>query len=173
MSFEDVARRVGIKKPSIVHHFSSKAELGKAVVRRYRQQFQEILGSILTQTGGRADHAISVYFLPFLDLGEDNDLICLCGSLAGEFGALSEDLKQEVTAFFHEHHAWLKEVLALGREQGDLHFVGEPQALAELIFDALQGALMISRATKSDVHIAKVVATLKQDVLGMDQTATA
>jgi TetR/AcrR family transcriptional repressor of nem operon len=39
ISFVDIANIVGIKKPSIIHHFSSKAVLGAAVVRRYSEKF--------------------------------------------------------------------------------------------------------------------------------------
>ena len=39
MSFQDIASEVGIKKPSIIHHFPTKAELGVAIIRRYRDTF--------------------------------------------------------------------------------------------------------------------------------------
>ena len=35
MSFQDIASEVGIKKPSIVHHFSTRAEPGVAIIRRF------------------------------------------------------------------------------------------------------------------------------------------
>ena len=39
MSFQDIASEVGIRKPSIIHHFPTKAELGVAIIRRYRDTF--------------------------------------------------------------------------------------------------------------------------------------
>jgi AcrR family transcriptional regulator len=37
MSFQDIASSVGIKKPSVIHHFASKLELGLEVIRLYRE----------------------------------------------------------------------------------------------------------------------------------------
>ncbi|MGA1190549.1 MAG: TetR/AcrR family transcriptional regulator, partial [Pseudomonadales bacterium] len=34
MSFQDIASEVGVKKPSIIHHYPTKAELGVAIIRR-------------------------------------------------------------------------------------------------------------------------------------------
>ena len=34
MSFQDIAVQVGIKKPSVIHHFPSKSDLGVAIIQR-------------------------------------------------------------------------------------------------------------------------------------------
>jgi TetR/AcrR family transcriptional repressor of nem operon len=39
MSFQDIGVQVGIKKPSVIHHFPSKADLGVAIIQRYRDTF--------------------------------------------------------------------------------------------------------------------------------------
>lgn len=36
MSFQDIADQVDIKKPSVIYHFSSKADLGAAIIQCYR-----------------------------------------------------------------------------------------------------------------------------------------
>jgi len=35
LNFRDIAAEVGIKAPSIYHHFPTKADLGAAVAKRY------------------------------------------------------------------------------------------------------------------------------------------
>ncbi|MGH8365748.1 MAG: TetR/AcrR family transcriptional regulator, partial [Pseudomonas sp.] len=45
-SYDDVAQLVGIKKPSIHHHFPKKGELVAVVAQRYTHRFREELLSI-------------------------------------------------------------------------------------------------------------------------------
>ena len=45
-SYEDIAREVGIRKPSIHHHFAAKADLGAVVAQRYTHRFHERLVQI-------------------------------------------------------------------------------------------------------------------------------
>ena len=46
MSFQDIAEQVGIKKPSVIHHFPSKTKLGVAIIQRYRDTFASQLEAI-------------------------------------------------------------------------------------------------------------------------------
>ena len=46
ISFQDIATRVGIKKPSVIHHFPSKAALGVAIIQRYRDTLASQLEAI-------------------------------------------------------------------------------------------------------------------------------
>jgi TetR/AcrR family transcriptional repressor of nem operon len=45
-SYRDLAERVGIRSASIHHHFPSKADLGRALVARYRDRFSDGLRRI-------------------------------------------------------------------------------------------------------------------------------
>ena len=44
--YDDISRVIGIKKPSIHHHFPTKAELVAVVVQRYTHRFSECLAQI-------------------------------------------------------------------------------------------------------------------------------
>ena len=46
LNFRDIAAEVGIKAPSIHHHFATKAELGAAVARRYWEDTVKQLAAI-------------------------------------------------------------------------------------------------------------------------------
>ena len=95
-SFNHIAERVGIKKPSVIHHYPTKEALGKAVVQRYRETFDAALQSIACDSDKTAFQAFEFYCTPYTDFGTSNDKVCLCGALAGEFMALPDDVKKEV-----------------------------------------------------------------------------
>ncbi|MCR9142294.1 MAG: TetR/AcrR family transcriptional regulator [bacterium] len=162
ISFEDIAKKVGIKKPSIVHHYASKAALGRAVVRRYRSNFSSMLDDIARDPEKTAADALAFYFVPYLDFGATKDKICLCGALSGEFMALPKTMQTEVAAFFQDHQSWLEGILRRGRENKELQVVDEdPAAAAAWILDALHGSLIIKRATNDPGHVQRLVDSLK------------
>ena len=45
-SYDDIAQQVGIKKPSIHHHFATKAQLVATVAQRFAQRFFVALDAI-------------------------------------------------------------------------------------------------------------------------------
>jgi len=161
ISFNHIAEKVGIKKPSIVHHFPGKADLGKAVVKRYREVFSAALQAIAEDDQKTAMDAFDFYCTPYLDYGGDKEKICLCGALAGEFLALPKVMQKEVAAFFDGHLRWLEDILKRGLENGEFHFTGKPAAMAQLVLDTLQGALIVKRATGTSGHVVEVMKTLR------------
>lgn len=166
ISFNDIALEVGIKKPSVIHHFPSKPALGIAVVKRYREIFSTQLEHLLNQPQKSALEIFDAYCEPYTDFGKSNDKICLCGALAGEFMALPKDLSEEVALFFDEHTQWLSKILQRGIDDGSFAFTDNINELAGHLLNALQGALMIKRATGNESHLATTIALLKLRLKG-------
>lgn len=166
ISINDIARQVGIKKPSVIHHFPSKAALGMAVVKRYREVMSTAMEQAFNQDEKAATAAIEFYFTPYIRFAETCDKVCLCGALAGEFTALPVEIQREVTQFFDEHLLWLNRILATGLGKGEFHFSEAPSVLAQLILDSLQGALIVKRATRREDHLRHAIESIRQR-LGM------
>ena len=103
ISFQDIASEVGIKKPSIIHHFPTKAELGVVIIRRYRDTFAAQLQKISEDPAKSSWDALQFYFSPYLFLASTPDKVCLCGALAGEMPALPETMRVEVKQFMEAH----------------------------------------------------------------------
>ncbi|PCK07051.1 MAG: hypothetical protein COA42_16315 [Alteromonadaceae bacterium] len=164
ISFNHIAEGVGIKKPSIVHHFPNKAALGRAVVVRYRETFTVALDSVQADPTKNALDVLALYFKPYTDIANTREKICLCGALAGEFMALPEEMKEEVASFFKQHLQWLRSILQAGKDDGVLGFCGPADAMAKLIFDALQGGLIVARATDEDGHLNGVIDELIKNI---------
>ncbi len=160
ISFQDIAELVGIKKPSITHHFASKEALGIAVVQRYRETFSIAMDRLTNDETVSALDALKFYFTPYQDLGESGDKICLCASLAGELMALPQEMQKEVALFFNDHIKWLEGILKKGKQTGEFSYTEEPRDLACLFIDALQGALIVQRAIKNKAQLERTILTL-------------
>ena len=158
-SYHDIAVSMGIRKASIHYHFPGKADLGQAVIARYRRD----LAALMRQAeSGEADHwtILAAYFHPYFEFARTGDKVCLCGALAGEFMALSAAMQAQVSAFFRDHQDWLAKLFARGRAAGAFVFAGSPRRMARTVFSALQGGLMVERATGDRTHLRETVAML-------------
>jgi TetR/AcrR family transcriptional repressor of nem operon len=150
-SYEDIAREVGIKKPSIHHHFPTKAELVAVVTQRYLHRFREALLRIEGQHA-RAPERLQAYAELFQQTYGDQRQLCLCGMLGAEADAVPAEVAHEVQQFFKANMAWLAEVIAQGQQQGSLRAGVDPAAQAQLLLCALEGAMVVGRAAGSAVH---------------------
>ena len=157
MSFQDIAAQVGIKKPSIIHHFPSKADLGVAIIQRYRETFAGQLETIKNDSDKTAWEALDFYFAPYLHFAATPDRVCLCGALAGEIPALPETMRVEVKQFMEDHQSWLEGILRRGRKSGELNFDETPARLSRMFFNTLQGTLLVKRSTDDLSQLKDVI----------------
>jgi TetR/AcrR family transcriptional repressor of nem operon len=157
MSFQDIAVQVGIKKPSVIHHFPSKADLGVAIIQRYRDTFASQLEAIKNDPDKTAWEALEFYFSPYLHFASTPDTVCLCGALAGEVPALPEEMRAEVKQFMEDHQRWLEVILRTGRKNGELNFKETPARLSRMLFNTLQGTLLVKRSTDDLSQLKDVI----------------
>ena len=113
------------------------------------------------------DHwqALDRYLEPIMELGRSPDMACLCGVLGGEFLSLPEQMKPSVADFFAEHQAFMAKLLTAGRDAGAFSFSGSPEALARLMFSAIEGAMIIKRANRDTGYLDDIV-SIASDLLG-------
>lgn len=144
-SFEDIAQLVGIRKPSIYHHFPSKQELVAVMTQRYTHRFCARLEDIKTMCGSAVNrlHAHAALFSE--TLGKEGRL-CACGMLGAERNSLPEPIRLQVKDFFACNIAWLEEVILTGQKQGHLMETIPAAQLAPLWLSALEGSLLVGGA---------------------------
>lgn len=157
MTFQEIATRVGIKKPSIVHHFPSKADLAAAVMDRYHRQFIKAMQDVAKDPSQGAWDCLEFYFNPYRHFAKSGELVCLSGALLGEFAILPEEVKKLCKDFYAWHENWLTELFRQGRNSRQFHFKEEPKGLARHVFSSLQGALLIYRASLEADHLEDVI----------------
>jgi len=162
MSFQDIASEVGIRKPSIIHHFATKAELGVAIIRRYRDTFAAQLQQISEDPAKSSWDALEFYFSPYLFLASTPDKVCLCGALAGEIPVLPEVMRVEVKQFIEAHQRWLEEILREGVERGELMLIDSSKSLSRVIFNSLQGSLLVRRSTEDVSQLKEIINAMRK-----------
>ena len=162
MSFQDIASEVGIRKPSIIHHFPTKAELGVAIIRRYRDTFAAQLQQISEEPTKSSWDALEFYFSPYLFLASTPDKVCLCGALAGEIPVLPEVMRVGVKQFIEAHQRWLEEILREGVKCGELVLIDSPKSLSRVIFNSLQGSLLVRRSTEDVSQLKEIINALRK-----------
>ncbi|PYE49005.1 TetR/AcrR family transcriptional regulator [Deinococcus yavapaiensis] len=155
VSYKDVGEQLGIRNASIHYHFPSKADLGLALVRRYRERLQVTLAAldVLSSPAERLSRFVDAY----RDVVRDDGRVCLCTVLAAEDPALPETLRPEVRAFLDFNERWLARVLAEGRAEGELRFDGSPEAAAAAFLATLEGAMLLARSAHDPARFDLVV----------------
>ncbi|MBK9973225.1 MAG: TetR/AcrR family transcriptional regulator [Planctomycetes bacterium] len=144
-SYADVAQALRIRKPSIHHHFPAKADLGRALMARYRQRFGAALAEI-SASNARAAGKLQKYASLFRSVLQQDNRMCMCGMLAADFSTLPRPLRDSVRDFFGDNEDWLEGVLRLGRADRALAFDGPPRAMAVRILAAFEGAMLVARS---------------------------
>lgn len=147
LNFRDLASAVGIKPASIYYHFSSKADLGVAVARRYWEDGAAALQTISEQTPNpiEALHRFPEIFRRSL---EADNRLCLGSFVGAETDNLPPAMAQEIQAFAQVNIAWLSQLLVAAH-------VCEPadsDVRARAIFSAVAGAQLIARS-RADISV--------------------
>lgn len=161
-SYADLSERVRIGKPSIHHHFPSKADLVLTVVARHRQQAREGMAALDRQIADPLTR-LQAYTNYWSECLRDGTLpICICAMLAAELPMIPEEIAAEVRGYFGELTAWLETVLEQGEKRGQFHLRGNAAIEAQTFMSTVHGAMLTARALGNP----KVFASISQAAIG-------
>ena len=146
LNFRDLAAEVGIKAASIYHYFPSKADLGAAVARRYREDTAASLEALLAKS---LDPLVALRNYPgtFRTALANGNRICLCSFMAAEYDDLPAAVQDAVQVFADQNVAWLETVLQAAGALPE-----QAQRRARAIFAAVSGAQLMARG-KADIAL--------------------
>jgi TetR/AcrR family transcriptional repressor of nem operon len=137
--FRDIAAEVGIKAPSIYHHFPTKADLGAAVVRRY---WDDTVAQLAAISNAELDPLTALRRYPDIfrqSLSNDNR-VCRSSFMAAEYDDLPEPVKAEVQGFADVNVTWLGTLLVTADVVGP----DESENRARAIYAAVTGAQLFA-----------------------------
>src|SRR5271169_4209830 len=143
-SYADIAAHLGVTKASLHYHFRSKADLGRALIERYRTMFESALSAIDRSTpdpGDKLRRYVALY-----ESVLSNERMCLCGMLAAEYATLPPPMQEGLTSFFDANERWLTAVLEDGLRSGTFLFQEPARERARVLLGALEGAMLVARS---------------------------
>ncbi|OZI77315.1 TetR/AcrR family transcriptional regulator [Bordetella genomosp. 12] len=145
-SYADVSKRVHIGKPSIHHHFPSKADLVLTVVNQHRQQARSGLAALdshVTDPLARLT-AYTDYWAKCIREGSQS--MCICAMLAAEQTMIPPEIASEVRGYFEDLSGWLARVLDAGAAGGSIVLRDSAAIEAQTFMATVHGAMLTARA---------------------------
>ncbi len=162
-SYADIANEVGIRKASLHHHFPTKADLGLSLIKVYSEQLDNALIRI-SSSSLPANEKLSEYIALYRG-SLDAERMCLGGMLASETQTLDPVMLPSLKRFFMRNTEWLTEILQEGQSQQLFILGGSAVDYARMLLSALQGALLISRATGNAETFEQTVSSLMTSLM--------
>lgn len=159
-SFVDIANSVGIRKPSVHHHFPHKADLGVAVIEYHIQNLELIRESYQFKSPlQQLDRFLSIY----KDIKKQNQ-ICIVGSLSTDYNTLEPQVQEKLKEFSDRMIEWVSRFLKEGKTESIFHFTQAPRTKAIMMISAMLAIVQLSRLTH-DNDFALMTKSLRQELL--------
>jgi len=156
-SYADISEAVKISKPSIHHHFPSKAELVETVVAVYREETRAGLGQLERHVSGPLQQ-LQGYTNFWAKCVHDRDTsFCVCAMLATEMPTLPSQVATEVRGHFADVSEWLTSVLSRGAAEGVFVLKGSPRTEALALLASVHGAMLSARAHDDSDLFAEIL----------------
>lgn len=157
-SYADIAEVVGIRKASIHHHFPSKVDLVRELVKQYREVGVAGVATLEQHVSNPLD-ILRAYAGHWAKCIEDSSRpFCVCALLASELPSLPPEVAKEVTAFFRFISSWLTSVMERGAKEKTLNLSSEPGVEAEAFLATVYGAMLSARAYGNGEVFATILA---------------
>ncbi len=144
-SFQDIAKQLNIKKPSLYDHFVSKDELILEIIKSYSDSFDMWLQSIEQK---EPIEKIKKVFEVFYSFASDHHKICPILALSSDTDVPSKEIKKAMLAFIDRWLTWLKTQIEEGQKSGNIRKDMDAAELAKFIYSQGIGSQLQSRLKK-------------------------
>ncbi len=162
-SYADVSEAVGIRKPSIHHHFPTKAALAAAVLKEHREKTIEGTQQLDRQIEDprRRLQAYIQYWEGCIRGGTVS--FCVAALMGAELPSLPDEVQAEVRPHFKALGEWLERTLKAGAKAGVIKLQDSASVEAQTLMAVVHGAMLSARATGNcDVFRLVTGAALKR-----------
>jgi TetR/AcrR family transcriptional repressor of nem operon len=151
VGLNEVLTAAGVPKGSFYHYFGSKEAFGDALLEDYFAGYLSEMDRTFSQPRRTRAQQLDAYFKAWMDNQSFED--CQGRCLAVKLGAEVADLSQSMRATLQRGTAGiisrLATVLEAGAREGSLSFAGNPQAMAQSLYELWLGASLMAKIVRN------------------------
>ncbi|MEW8461688.1 MAG: TetR/AcrR family transcriptional regulator [Candidatus Thiodiazotropha endolucinida] len=150
-SLNAILERTGVTKGALYHHFSSKLQLGYAVLDEHiAEELQRLWFEPLHQPG----HPIDVLMGTIMNMGEhyqceEITLGCPLNNLAQEMSAIDDGFRQRIDSIYKRWQESIETLLTRGQQEGSVSTAIDPADTAFFILASLEGCMSMAKNAQS------------------------
>ena len=151
---DELCRAADIRKGSFYHYFSSKSELGRAVIDLHAAAFQRQLTGSPTVTPEQKLHAVPDAIGAIqtaLEAQFGRAVGCPFGNLAAELSTTDDELRQHLAQTFCAMEQHLASICREVLDAGALRAGTDPDQLAHALLAQYQGIILLAKLNDSGV----------------------
>lgn len=147
----EILKAAKVPKGSFYYYFSSKEEFGAQAIEHYIAPFIQRLGERMATPEKSGLDALAGYFHEMIGELEATDFAggCLLGNLMGEIGDTSAAAREALKIAVDRYRDLLAKGVARAQTEGDARGDRDAIALADLLVNAWQGALLRMKVERS------------------------
>ncbi|OJV54123.1 MAG: TetR family transcriptional regulator [Bacteroidetes bacterium 43-16] len=158
-SFVDIARSVGIKKPSVHHHFPHKADLCMAVIQYHIDHLKATRESTLQQSPLQQLER----FLAIYQEIKAQQQICIVGALSTDYNTLEPAVQEKLQEFSAQMIDWVSSFLKAGKTEGTFHFKQAARTKAIMLISGMLAIVQLTRLTHEE-DFRLMIKAVKQEL---------
>jgi TetR/AcrR family transcriptional repressor of nem operon len=148
---QELVDRAEVPKGSFYSYFSSKEAFGAEVVRHYSQESLDALNRALREAKGNARERLSEHYARQAERQQVAAFSkgCLVGNLAAEVAPRSDRFRTALAGSVERMRDRLAQEIEAGQEDGSIRADVPARVLADLLYNAWEGALLRMKVEQS------------------------
>ena len=141
-SFQHIADRLGMKKPSLYDHFESKEALGNELIDRYREVF---IAWAERASGESPSERLEKLFAMFSRFCREQHKMCPVTALSADMNTLPKSMRKNLESMAECYESWMETVIREGIRRGEFATKADPKALATVVLSIALGSQHLAR----------------------------